>query len=247
MQLIIADCSAIYSGRGDTSLPRGVRSIMVKSDGSVSIHNDVGNKPLNYMKTASFSETFNNIGEKVWTYDSRKESLSITIHSLLMMTEMPLIAEDPGLERDGTENHLQEWLSLHPETLGAGFSLISREFPTGKGPVDLLMKDAEGNPVAVEVKRVAMLGAVDQCRRYLDGLKDPESQPNIEKFIDEHSLRDSGIIDEKFSLLSVRGMVAAVDVRPKTFDWALKHNIETVIVPHDWNDHSKNETNSSPE
>lgn len=244
MKIIIADCSAIYSGRGDTSLSRGVRSIFVKADGSVSIHNDAGNKPLNYMKTATFSESLNNIGEKVWTYDSRKESLSITIHSLMMMTEMPLIEDDPGLLRDGTENHLQEYLANNPHILGDRFSLISREFPTGKGPVDLLVADSEGLPIAVEVKRVAMLGAVDQCRRYIDGLKDPESLPVIEKFIKEHFLNENGLIPEGFDLSQVRGMVAGVDIRPKTLDWAEKKKVDTVWIPQDWKDKFNNENGS---
>lgn len=235
MRLVIADCSAVYSGRGDTTLPRGVRSILVKADGSVSIHNDAGNKPLNYMKTASFVETVNELGEKVWTFDSRKEFLSITIHSLLMMTEMDLMKDDPGLVRDGTEDHLQEWLAKNPHILGNGFSLVSREFQTGKGPVDLLIVDPDGFPVTVEVKRVAMLGSVDQCRRYVDSLKDPDNFSAIEKYFSDHdlSMDDYGLNKEKFA--ATRGMVASVDIRPKTLEWANKHKIETVVVPSDWN------------
>lgn len=220
LKVVIADCSATYTGRGDTTLSRGVRAIIIKNDGSVSIHNEVGNKPLNYMKTATFVESINDAGEQVWTYDSRKESLAITIHSLHMMTEMPLISEDPGLVRDGTEDQLQEWLSINPHILGEGFTLVGREYQTGKGPVDLLVLDAEGLPVVVEVKRVAMLGAVDQCRRYIDGLKDPETPKNPDH--------------EHIDFSKVRGMVAGVDIRPKTLEWAEKHKIETVFIPTFW-------------
>lgn len=225
MKVVIADCSAIYTGRGDTTLARGVRSLIIKEDGSVSIHNEKGNKPLNYMKTANFVETVDLAGNKVWTYDSRKESLAVTIYSLLMSTEMPLIEDDPGLERDGTEDDLQEWLSYHPEVFGEGFNLVRREYPTGKGPVDLLVTDADGIPVAVEVKRVAMLGAVDQCRRYIHSLKDPES---------EH-------VETDLDFSQSYGILAAVDIRPKTQEWADKHKIRTVTVPAEWKEWHKDE------
>lgn len=218
MKLVVADCSAIYTGRGDTQLPRGVRSLLIKDDGSVSIHNDTGIKPLNYMKDANFSESTNALGEQVWNFDSRKENLSVTIHSMTMSCEVPLLVDDPGLQRDGTEDHLQGWLADNPTVFGPGFTLVRREYPTGNGPVDLLVLDPEGNPVAIEVKRVAMLGAVDQCRRYLDALRDPEKHDG----------------SEGIDFSNVRGMIAAVDIRPRTLEWAAKHNITPVIVPYNW-------------
>lgn len=219
MKLVIAECSAIYTGRSDTVLPRGVRTIMIKADGSVSIHNDKSNKPLNYMKTANFVEKENADDETVWIFDSRNESLSITIHELFMSNEVALMENDPGVEKDGTEAHLQEWLSKHPEYLGEGFTIAAKEYQTGNGPVDLLALDAVGRPIAVEIKRIAMRGAVDQCKRYIESLH--ATQGDIELDID-------------FQYAS--GMIAAVDIRPKTLEWATKHNIATVIIPSNWRD-----------
>lgn len=237
MKLVVADCSAIYTGRGDTSLPRGVRAIMIKSDGSVSIHNDVGNKPLNYMKDATFSESKDAQGLVVWNYDTRRESLAITIHGIIMSSEHDLIKNDPGLERDGTEDHLQVWLSDNPQTLGNGYSLVSREFPTGNGPVDLLVLDENKNPVAVEVKRVAMIGAVDQCRRYVDSLKESYSQQQKP----ENSLFEDNTVD--FS--KTRAIIAALDIRPRTIEYAKKHNIQLIQLPS--NRHYSNpDLNQSP-
>lgn len=219
MKLVIADCSAIYTGRGDTVLPRGVRTIMIKADGSVSIHNDKSNKPLNYMKTANFVEETNDAGESMWIYDSRNESLAITIHEIFMNTDMELMEDDPGLEKDGTEKHLQEWLSNHPEYLGEGFTIAAKEYQTGNGPVDLLALAEDGRPIAVEIKRIAMLGAVDQCRRYLDALRSSENDESL-----------------NLNFFHVGGMIAAVDIRPKTLEWAKKHKIATVIIPSNWRD-----------
>lgn len=215
MHIVIADCSAIYTGRGDTSLARGVRSLIIKRDGSVSIHNDVGNKPLNYMKEANCVKTVNSLGEVVWTFDSRKESLSITMHKIIAEHEYPLIEDDAGLVRDGTEDHVQAWLAENPAILGDRYELIGREFQTGKGPVDLLVVDEHGSPIAVEVKRVATLSAVDQCRRYVDALRILEAPYNID-------------------FTQTRGMIAGLDIRPKTLEWAEKKNIQALTLPMNW-------------
>lgn len=217
MRLVIADCSARYSGRGDTILDRGVRTIMIKEDGSVSIHNDKSNKPLNYMKTANFIEGVNDLGELTWAYDARHENLTITLHKIIQNFEAPLIQDDPGLIKDGSEHDLQAWLKEHPTVLGNGFQVLEREFQTGNGPVDLLAVNSEGIPYAVEVKRTAMVGAVDQVRRYIDALE-------------ENADYKGGPLDFN----QVRGMIAAVDIRPKTIIWAQKKGIELVQIPENW-------------
>lgn len=218
MKVVFADCSAVYTGRGDSKLARAVRAIILKEDGSVSIHNDVGNKPLNYMKNANFTESVNEAGETLWAFDSRRESLIITLYSQLLESEFELVVDDPGLEKDGTESHLQEWITKHPECLGTGYMIVGKEYQTGNGPVDILAADPEGRPVAIEVKRTAMVSAVDQCRRYLDTLLDDSV---------DHGDADLPWADS-------RGMIAAVDIRPKTLEWAAKHKIATVTIPANW-------------
>lgn len=210
MRIVVALCSAIYTGRGDTQLAKGVRAIIIKDDGAISIHSDQGNKPLNYMgKGNSFTETIL-LNETIWLFDTRKESLQISLHSIISDSAFPLALDEVGLVRDGTEHHLQAWLAENPETLGKGFTLVKREYPTGNGPVDLLVLDELGNPVAVEVKRIAMLGAVDQCNRYVEALRE------IEGF--HH----------------VRGMIAALDIRPNTVKHAEKKKVECITIPTLW-------------
>lgn len=216
MRIVVAECSAIYTGRGDTKLGKYTRAIIIKDDGAISIHNDKSNKPLNYMgKGSKFTETVHEVtGELVWAFDSRKESLTIILHNVISDSAFELGLEDAGLERDGTENHLQEWIAAHPSVLGEGFQLVQREYPTGSGPVDLLVLDENGKPVAVEVKRVAMLGAVDQASRYVEALTNTES--------------------ETIDFSEVRGMVAALDIRPNTVKLADKRGIRYCIVPSSW-------------
>jgi RecB family endonuclease NucS len=146
-----------------------------------------------------------------WNFDTRKESLQIRISEILSQVEMEVDVDNSVLERDGTEHQLQAWLADHPEALGQGFTFIQREFPTGAGPVDLLVQDASGRPVAVEVKRVAMLGAVDQANRYVKALK------LIDGFEDTTAI------------------VAALDIRPNTQKLADQRGIKTVTLPRYWN------------
>lgn len=213
MRIVAAHCSAIYTGRGDTRLGKGLRAIIIKEDGSVSIHNEVGNKPLNYMKGATFTEDATE-DALIWTFDCRKESLRIEIDSIVSDVQVALVGpDDEGLVRDGTESQLQEWLAEHPEILGEGYTLVQREYPTGNGPVDLLVKDAQGIPVAVEVKRIAMTNAVDQVRRYVEALKSD---------------------DPTGEFAQVRGIIAALDVRPNTSHWAGRKGIQTITIPAWW-------------
>ena len=213
MRVVIALCSAVYTGRGDTKLVPAKRAIMIKADGAVSIHSDKGNKPLNYMSATgmSFSQVKNLDGSELWSFDNRKESLQISMYDIYSDSLLPLSEYEPGLVRDGTESHLQEYLFAHPEIVGEGFTTVSREYPTGEGPVDILLLDQKGNKVAVEVKRTAMLSSADQISRYVQAL-------------------ESTYPDEEIS-----GVIAALDIRPKTRLLAEKRGIRCVIVPPDWN------------
>jgi len=212
MRMVIATCSVVYTGRGDTRLPAAVRAILIKTDGAVSIHSDFGNKPLNYMGKGSIHTESEADGTLVWSFDSRKESIQIHLHAVHSDSDHLLSEVEPGLVRDGTEPQLQAWLAEHPEQLGPGYTLVGREYPTGAGPVDLLVLDEAGTPVAVEVKRVAMLGAADQVSRYMEALR------------------------SEVEFQHVRGMIAALDVRPKTRLLAEKRNISWVELPRTWRD-----------
>lgn len=227
MRIIVAECSAVYSGRGDSTLARGLRAILIKSDGSVSIHNENSNKPLNYMKMASQSTTVNSAGEEVWSFDARHETLQITIHSVRSAFEEQLLdkATEPGLKVDGTEAQLQKWLFEHPGNLGIGIVALQREFQTGAGPVDILAMGADGHPIAVEIKRTAAVGAADQVRRYVENMK---TLPPAD-FLNP---RTGELVTMDFSKST--GMIAALDLRPKLLDLATKRQLPTVEVPAYW-------------
>ncbi len=171
MRLVVARCSVDYRGRLDAHLPSALRLIMVKADGCVAIHADGGAyKPLNWMNAPNTIVE----NESMWVVTNPKgETLTITFDEVVADLHHEL-GVDPGLVKDGVEAHLQELLAANPHHLADGMVLVRREYPTDIGPVDLLCRDAEGNPIAVEVKRRGDIDGVEQLARYLERLdRDP--------------------------------------------------------------------------
>ncbi|HIM66550.1 MAG TPA: endonuclease NucS [Acidimicrobiia bacterium] len=206
MRLVIARCTVDYVGRLTAHLPEATRLLMVKADGCVAIHADGGAyKPLNWMNSP------NTLVEEdgVWTVTGPKgETLTITIHEVLSDTDHPL-GEDPGLQKDGVEAHIQELLAADPSPIGDGLTLVRREYPTAVGPVDLLCRDAGGGAVAIEIKRRGEIDGVEQLTRYLDFLnRDPLLRP-------------------------VRGVFVAQEVRPQARVLAEDRGIGWVEVDYD--------------
>ncbi|MCP1387305.1 endonuclease NucS [Corynebacterium sp. TA-R-1] len=182
MRLVIARCSVDYVGRLDAHLPEALRLILIKADGSVSIHaDDRAYKPLNWMtppctlrQEAVVDLDGEDTGEQLWIVENPKgEQLRISIAEVLADDTFEL-GVDPGLVKDGVEAHLQKLLADHIGVLGDGFTLVRREYPTAIGPVDLLARDAAGGTVAVEVKRRGGIDGVEQLSRYVELLNRDE-------------------------------------------------------------------------
>jgi RecB family endonuclease NucS len=206
VRLIVARCEVRYSGRLSAVLPEAVRLIMVKADGSVLVHADAGGyKPLNWMTPPTVIEE----GPGRMTVRKRagqsEDRLEIAISELFSDVTHEL-DPDPALTKDGVEAHLQELLAEQPQWCGEGFRLVRREWPTDIGPVDLMCCDSEERWVAVEIKWVAGIEAVEQLSRYLERIKlDPE-------------------------LSSCRGVLAAQQIKPQARTLAGARGIECVEV-----------------
>lgn len=262
MRIIVADCSAEYSGRLNASLPAAKRVLLIKADGSVLIFSELGSyKPLNWMAAPcttrvehvaqGMRSNNNNVendrnnmkeisgagvsgagvseseisGDEVneagvnedWVsgdvvndssykvkgdeddlrisenlYDDcnfcdgdvlkvaakkGKDLLTIILHHVYDDQSHDL-GEDPGLIKDGVEDHLQRYLAEQIERIGKGASLIRREYPTAIGPVDIMAVDADGVHVAIEIKRHGGIDGVEQLTRYCELLnRDPLLKP----------------------------------------------------------------------
>jgi RecB family endonuclease NucS len=164
MRMVIAECSVDYVGRLTAHLPSAPRLLLVKADGSVSIHaDDRAYKPLMWMSPPCTTVE----ADGVWTVTNKGgEQLVISVEEVLSDVSHAL-GSDPGLVKDGVEKDLQALLADRCEVLGEGWTLVQREYFTDIGPVDLLCRDASGAHVLVEVKRHAEIDGVEQLSRYL--------------------------------------------------------------------------------
>ena len=171
MRLIVARCEVRYSGRLTAVLPEALRLLMIKSDGSVMVHADSGGyKPLNWMTPPTVVEEEDG-GIVVRKRAGKTEDrLEIRLVEILSDLTLPL-DETAGLEKDGVERDLQEALAADPIAAGNGLRLVRREWPTDIGPVDLMCRDAADGWVAVEIKRVGTIDAVEQLTRYLERIR----------------------------------------------------------------------------
>ena len=171
MRLIVARCEVTYTGRLTAYLPESTRLLMIKADGSVLVHADAGGyRPLNWMTPPTVIEEGDGV-IVVRKHAGRSEDrLEIRLHEVLSDVEHEM-GEAAPLEKDGVERDLQEALAALPETLEPGLRLDRREWPTDVGPVDLMCRDADDGWVAVEIKRIATIDAVEQLTRYLDCIR----------------------------------------------------------------------------
>jgi RecB family endonuclease NucS len=203
---VIARCQVDYAGRLTAHLPMATRLLLVKADGSVSVHSDDrAYKPLNWMSPPCWLIEDGNL----WIVENKAgEKLVITIEQVIDEVEHDLGAE-PGLVKDGVEAHLQELLAEHITTLGDGYTLVRREYMTAIGPVDILARDADGGTVAVEIKRRGEIDGVEQLTRYLELLnRDPLLAP-------------------------VQGVFAAQQIKPQARTLAEDRGIRCVTLDYD--------------
>ena len=223
MRLIVARCEVRYTGRLTAVLPEALRLLMIKSDGSVMVHADTGGfKPSNWMTAPTVIEEEPGsivVRKRAGTGRSAgRSSIGRAPHRTLSEDRLEIrvaeivsdvthdMGEAAALEKEGVERELQELLADSPETCGEGFRLVRREWPTDIGPVDLMCRDSDDGWVAVEIKRVATIDAVEQLTRYLERLAD---EPGF---------------------ASCRGVLAAAAIKPQARVLAESRGIDCVEV-----------------
>lgn len=211
MRLVIAQCTVDYVGRLTAHLPSARRLLLFKADGSVSVHaDDRAYKPLNWMSPPCWvTESADDDAELRWIVENKTgEQLRITVENIEHDSSHEL-GVDPGLVKDGVEAHLQALLAEHVELLGAGFTLVRREYMTAIGPVDLMCRDETGRSVAVEIKRRGEIDGVEQLTRYLD------------------------LLNRDTVLAPVSGIFAAQQIKPQARTLAADRGIRCVVLDYD--------------
>jgi endonuclease len=212
MRLIIARCEVSYAGRLSTVLAEAVRLLMLKPDGTFMVWADGAGpsvKPLNWMSAPTVIEEQIDADGALRGLVVRKhrqeDRLEITIAEVLSDVEHELDTQG-SLEKEGLERELQELLADAPQWCGEGLRLVRREWPTDIGPVDLMCRDGEDEWIAVEIKRIATIDAVEQLTRYLERIRlDP-------------------------ALGSCRGVLAAQEIKPQARVLAQARGIDCIEV-----------------
>jgi RecB family endonuclease NucS len=209
MRLIVARCEVRYSGRLNAVLPLALRLLMLKADGSVLVHADSGGyKPSNWMTAPTVIEEAPDRIVVRKRAGATEDRLEIEIAEVLSDVTHDLGPPTPAaaLEKDGVERDLQEALAAAPAYCGEGFRLVRREWPTDIGPVDLMCRDGDDDWIAVEIKRVGTIDAVEQLSRYLERIRlDP-------------------------AMASCRGVLAAQSIKPQARVLAAARGLDCVVI-----------------
>jgi endonuclease len=202
MRVLVADCSVEYEGRLGARLPRALRLILLKADGSIAVHADAkAYKPLNWMNPPC---TIRDEDGRLVAVNPGGERLTIELHEVVHDYVVEL-GNDPGLAKDGVEAELQDLIARRVVALRDGLRLVRREYPTDIGPVDLLCRDDDG-AVVIEVKRIGEIAGVEQLLRYQERLDlDP-------------------------SLTPTRGLFVATRIKPQARVYAQSRGVECVEV-----------------
>jgi RecB family endonuclease NucS len=171
VRLIVARCEVTYTGRLNAYLPESTRLLMFKADGSVLVHADAGGyRPLNWMTPVTVIEEDGDTIVVRKRAGRTEDRLEIRLLEVLSDVEHEM-GEAAALEKDGVERDLQLALAASPEAVEYGLRLVRREWPTDIGPVDLMCRDSGDGWVAVEIKRVGTIDAVEQLTRYLERIR----------------------------------------------------------------------------
>ncbi len=206
VRLIVARCEVIYTGRLTAVLPEALRLLMLKSDGSVMVHADTGGfKPQNWMTPPTVIEESPGLVLVRKRAGASEDRLEIRITEVISDVSHDM-GEAAALEKEGVERELQELLADAPPE---GLRLIRREWPTDIGPVDLMCRDDRDGFVAVEIKRIGTIDAVEQLTRYL------------------------ARICEEPGMTRCRGVLAAQLIKPQARVLATDRGLECLTVDYD--------------
>ena len=211
MRLIVARCEVSYVGRLTTTLPEAVRLLIIKADGTFMVWADGGGavKPLNWMTPPTVLEEQRDADGRLRSLTVRRQRqedrVEISLAEVISDIEHELDVAS-ALEKEGVEREIQELLADQPQWCGEGLRLVRREWPTDIGPVDLMCREGEEGWVAVEIKRIATIDAVEQLTRYLERIR----------------------LDPAFE--SCRGILAAQQIKPQARVLAQARGIDCVEV-----------------
>lgn len=175
MCIIIGECFVEYQGRATSKLPKGKRLVLIKSDKSISIHENRLIRPTNYMMDAINSckiiKNNNSKKNEIELISKRlkpKEIIKTIFYSIddVHKYDLPMSND---LRLSGSEKELNDALMDDLNFLEPGLKPVNQQQVFRKGVCDIIAEDSEGRFVVIELKRrKADYASVTQLKRYAD-------------------------------------------------------------------------------
>jgi RecB family endonuclease NucS len=215
MVTVFGRCTVDYDGRASSRLGPGDRLVVCKPDGTILVHTDEGQQPVNWQPPGC-------------TQEARLVDGRLELHSLRSTPEEELVVtfeavhhvvaygvtDEEDLSLVGTEEDLRQRILADPDLVEESFTPLSTERETPAGAVDIYGEDDRDRPVVVELKRRRVgPDAVGQLSRYVDALsRDLHADAEVRGILVAPS-----VTDRARRLLAEKGL-AFVALEPATDD-----------------------------
>ncbi len=170
---VFGRCTVDYDGRASSTLGLGDRHVMCKPDGSILVHTDEGQQPVNWQPPGCTHGVSREDDSLVLESERSTPNERLTV-AFEQVGQVSTFAVDDATELslDGTEEDLRNRILDDPELVEPGFTPLATERDTAAGAIDIFGEDDDGRTVAVELKRKRVgPDAVGQLDRYVDALR----------------------------------------------------------------------------
>ncbi|SDM58073.1 hypothetical protein SAMN05192554_10477 [Haloarchaeobius iranensis] len=172
---VFGRCAVDYEGRASSTLGPGDRHVTAKPDGTVLVHTDEGQQPVNWQPPGCSQRVERDADDDalrlVSTRANPDEELVVAFESVRQVSAFA-VDDGESLSLTGSEADLRQRILESPGLVEPGFQPLVTERRTAAGAVDIFGEDADGNVVVVELKRKRVgPDAVGQLSRYVDALE----------------------------------------------------------------------------
>ncbi|MDG5777229.1 endonuclease NucS [Haloarculaceae archaeon H-GB2-1] len=170
---VFGRCTVEYEGRASSYLGPGDRHVMLKPDGTVLVHTDEGQQPVNWQPPGcTHDATLANGQLEVRSERTTPEESIVVSFERVQQVSAFAMEDSSELSVSGTEADLKQRILDEPDLVEPGFTPLATERQTPAGAVDVYGEDAEGRVVVVELKRRRVgPDAVGQLDRYVQAVE----------------------------------------------------------------------------